>query len=216
MKKIGITEKNKAKLSLKQGVASILLLFIGLFSFSSCVKVGQHWVPIRKIKIQDNRPVCEKNADETYIREDILCVIADTMDYKHPVLKEELNENIRSGNKLHKPRMKLHGFGTTKNRPFGFFVYDLVDTTNLTWGGRDKCIHFIEKHIYVFGTVLDKSVLHGVVLLNKEIHFFYDVNIKNETLINFVISNDLEIEEALLRFRIKNYKLYRYLASLKK
>lgn len=98
-------------------------------------------------------------------------------------------------------------------RPIGFFVYDLTDTSNKTAPLGD-CIDFVDNHIYHFSLIhTPDSFSHIVFLNNGELKIFKAVNCENgdkiEDVINYLgekLKNDISKDEIL--DRVKHYRKY--------
>lgn len=97
---------------------------------------------------------------------------------------------------------------------YNFFVYDLVDTTNVVPKKNDIRIEFIDKHIYHIASLnnyFKTSIL--LIVLDGELYFFEGVNCINslnkiEDVIEFVNkNNELQYSE-LVKNRIVNYRKY--------
>ena len=107
-------------------------------------------------------------------------------------------------------------FSIENDYAYGFFVYDLFDTTNYE-EPNEKKVDFIENHIYHFSSYDYSLGISCIGFLNEgELIIFKAINcIREGDNINDVIQyiDSVGVNESLSRellFRLKNYKHYSY------
>lgn len=105
-------------------------------------------------------------------------------------------------------------YSVTDDNIYNFFVFDLVDTTNVTPNKEKKLIEFVDNHIYHIASLnnyFKTSII--LILLKGKLYFFEGVNCvkkinKIDDVINFIEKNkDLEYSD-IIKDRIINYKKY--------
>lgn len=86
-----------------------------------------------------------------------------------------MNDNIPEYSKY-----ESEGFTLKNDRPFGFFIFDLVDTLNKVVSLND-CIEFKDNHIYHFAPLDNPfSFSHILILNGKEKKVFKFINCENK------------------------------------
>lgn len=161
------------------------LLWITIFAFAFAFS-----------SVAQVRNECLANSDKLYDRKKVIRQLA-----------KILNKSI--------PENRWGKFGVTEdgNRPAGFIIYDLTDTSNR--GYPSTCIEFKENHIYHF-VPWDYafSLSHLVILEKGNLKVFRSINCKDrgDTLedalayLNQKLANDKGKDEILER--VKNYRKY--------
>lgn len=147
---------------------------------------------------QANYNDCSKNTDVLYNRKGTLKNIA-----------KRLNK-INHIYKIDHPR----GYVVTDDNFYNFFIYDLVDTSNIYPNDSKKCIEFKDGHVYHIASLnsyFKVSVI--LVLLQGKLYFFEGLNCekkinKIEEVIKFIEINLHYAKDDVLLKRVLNFKDY--------
>lgn len=144
--------------------------------------------------------VCPKNPDSRYDRQKILAQFAD-------ILFEALPENARSVGK----NIVL------EERPVGFSVWDLTDTSNLDFETSVRCIDFIDGHIYHFVDDMLPFIFSHIAILEKgKLRIFRSLNCPEgqkdyASLLKYVDKKEKSGKDrSEILSRVKNYRRYQY------
>lgn len=147
---------------------------------------------------------CLANSDSLYNRKDVLVKFS-----------EILNEtSTHYHNAKYRTKKKLNLAEVQKNeRPFGFSVFDLTDTSN-TGKPLGECIEFKDNHIYHFVLIdIPYSFSHIAILENGNLKIFKAINCKDgdniENVINY-LNQKLENKEnnSEILDRVRYYRRY--------
>lgn len=129
-------------------------------------------------------------------------------------IKDSLNKKIPEYKHYNRKLFGYYGFKTKhsfyikKGKPMGFFVYDLVDTTNNST--ISDCVEFIDGHIYHFAPINKKFNYSNILVLkDRKASFFYFINKEGRgNSINEVIEYIEQFYKDETVSRVKNYRMY--------
>lgn len=182
----------------------IIIVILGLTS-SVNSQVKSKETPPPNPRFKDMNKKCEPNSDNRYNR-------VETLEELGNILNKTAVDYYNAIYRIKKTTMNPK---VVKNdeRPIGFFVYDLIDTSNKTepLGG---CIEFKNNHIYHFSLIyIPYSFSHIVVLEDGNLKIFKAINCKDgdslENAINHLnqkLKDNKDKDEILNR--VKNYRKY--------
>jgi hypothetical protein len=139
---------------------------------------------------------CSANNDKRYDRKKIIKDLG-------RILNKSIPENL----------WEKYGVTEDGNRPSGFIIHDLTDTTNK--GYPSTCVEFREGHVYHF-VPWDYafSLSHLVILENGKLKIFRSINCKDRgdtiedvlAYLNQKLTNDTNKDDILER--VRNYRKY--------
>ena len=158
----------------------------------------------QEISVETAFSNCSGNSDIAYNRQSVLKQLAKT-----------LNETATSYyNARYVKKKEVTVANVNKERPVGFFVYDLIDVSNegLPLG---KCVEFKNNHIYHFALIhIPYSFSHLAILEGGNLKVFKAINCSNskdniEDVIKYLNPKlkDLDGKEEIIN-RVKLYRNY--------
>lgn len=148
---------------------------------------------------------CEQNQDNLYNRVEMLEKLG-------TILDETMISYYNAKYRIKKKSAKNPKF-VIDERPVGFFVFDLTETSNMGKPLGD-CIEFKNNHVYHFALMdIPYSFSHIVVLQNGNLKIFKAVNCKDGDSLEDVISYLNQMMENTgnkyeILNRVRNYREY--------
>ena len=186
----------------------ISVLVLSSNTYSQVAAENTHLINLRS---EETSKKCEPNFDTRYNRVEVLKIFGTTLN-KTAIDYDNAAYSI-------KKTLKTPKVVNNNERPIGFFVFDLTDTSNKgTPLGR--CMEFKDNHIYHFALIhTPSSYSHLVFLENGNLKIFKAVNCKNgdslDDVINYLnrILKDIENKDEILE-RVRNYREYGIYATV--
>lgn len=143
---------------------------------------------------------CPPNLDKRYNRQQILEQFADIIHYSTPEVSRLSTKN-----------------SVINDKPVGFSVWDITDTSNRDVAFLGECVNFVEGHIYHF--IEDSfpfSVSHIAILENEKLKIFKSLSCPEgrdeyDEMINYLeakLKNDKNKDDIITR--VKNFRRYHY------
>jgi hypothetical protein len=179
---------------------AILVLSSNVYS-----QVKSEKTPLTKLRSEEMNKKCEPNSDTRYDRVEVLKKLGNTLN-KTAIDYHNAIYSIKKTSKNPK-------FVNNNERPIGFFVFDLTDTSN-KGTPLGECMEFKNNHIYHFALInIPFSFSHIVVLENGNLKIFKAVNCKDGDSLEDVISylnqmlKDTGNKNEILN-RVRNYREY--------
>lgn len=164
--------------------------------------------PTPKLRFVDMNRKCEPNQDNRYNRVEMLEKLG-------TILDETMISYYNAKYRIKKKSAKNPKF-VIDERPNGFFVFDLTDTSN-TGKPLGECIEFKDNHIYHFSLIhLPYSFSHIAVLEGGTLRAFKAINCKDgdsmEDVIRYInqkLKDDKDKDQILDRVRdFRKYGIY--------
>lgn len=177
------------------------LFYLGFILLCGCSSTKNPVPDQQKEKIQIQSRIqqrCSKNSDSQFDRDMILKRFSSALNKS---VSTYIDDPLR------------HGFYSKEGRPTFFFVHDFVDTLNHSYS-HEKCIDFIENHVYHFAASSYKFSLSNIAVLEKGgIKIFEAINCPGGNKIEDIqayiqnMSIDSTTKQTILN-RIINYRKY--------